>query len=521
MFRRLPLTAVLATLILILFAPQALARIVYSANYDNDTVSAIDTATNQVVGSPIGVGVGPYAMAVTPDGKTLYVGNSTGEDITVIDTQTNQVVTTIPTGYSAASMAVSPDGKTLYFGSDEDTVLTIDTQTNQIVGEPITVGEGLWALALTPDGKKLYVTSQNEGVVYVVDTQTRQVVGSPIAVGETPIYIALTPDGKNAYVVNEDSENVSVIDTQTNQVVGSPIPVGESPWGIAITPDGTRAYVANTGSSNVTVIDTQSKQVVGSPIPVGSGPYEVALTPDAKTLFVANYSGDSVSSINTQSNQVTNIPVEGGPWLLAMVPDQSPTASFAATPGKAGKTSFFNGYASSDPEGSVAKFDWSFGDGATAPNGGVAPTHVYAKAGSFAAGLTVTDNEGCSVNLVYTGRIAYCSGSAAATQTQTITVIAPNTFRFGKLTRNTRKGTAKLRVKVPIAGKLKLVGKKVRTNIRSAKKAGTVVLSIRPKRKLNKALKKTHKAKVRIKVTFSPTGGPARTRGKTVTLIRR
>jgi YVTN family beta-propeller protein len=520
MFRRFSLIAVLTAFVLVLFAPQVLARVVYSANYDNDTISAIDTGSNQVVGLPISVGDGPYAMAITPNGKTLYVGNSNSEDISVVDIQTNQIVATIPTGYSAASMAVSPDGKTLYFGSDDDAVLVIDTQTNQIVGDPILVGAGLWALALTPDGKKLYVASQEEGVVYVVDTQTRQ-VSSPIPVGETPIYIAITPDGKSAYVVNEDSDDVSVIDTQTNQVVGSPIPVGESPWGIAITPDGTRAYVANVGSDDVTVIDTQSKQVVGSPIAVGEDPYEAALTPDGKTLYVANYAGDSVSSINTQSNQVTDIPVEGGPWLLAMVPDQSPTASFTTTLGKAGKTSFFSGAPSSDPDGSVAKFDWGFGDGATALNGGPTPTHVYAKAGGFAAGLTVTDNEGCSVNLVYTGRIAYCSGSAAATQTQTITVIAPNNFKFGKLTRNTRKGTAKLRVKVPIAGKLKLVGKKVRTNIRSAKKAGTVVLSIRPKRKLNKALKKTHKAKVRIKVTFSPTGGPARTRGKSVKLIRR
>jgi YVTN family beta-propeller protein len=520
MRRRLLLIAVPTALALALFAPQALARFAYTGNYDGDSVSVIDTEANQVVGLPIAVGNGPYSTAVTPNGKTLYVANEVSEDLTALDTQARQVVgTPIALGTKPAVIAISPDGKTAYVTSQEaDVVVVVDTQTNQVLGAPIVVGKDPWGVAFSPDGKFAYVTGKTDGIASVIDTQSRQVVAT-ITVGNDPINVVLSPDGRTAFVDNIDDDTVSTIDTQTRQVVGSPIAVGDEPWGLAVSPDGTRLYVSNYGDDTVSVVNTQTRQVVGSPIPVGDEPYELALTPDGKTLYVANYGEQSVSAVNTQTSQVTEIPVAGGPRQLAIVPDQSPIASFSFVAGKAASVTYFNGLASSDPDGSIARFDWSFGDGTTAANGGPFPTRIYAKAGVYSAGLAVTDDEGCSANLVFTGRTAYCSGSASATQV--ITVIAPNNFTFGKLTRNLRKGTAKLRVKVPAAGKLQLRGNKARAIMHSAKKAGTVILTIRPKRKLNKALKKSHQARVHIRVTFSPTGGAPRTRSKTLKLIRR
>jgi YVTN family beta-propeller protein len=521
---RVPLIAALAALALCLCAPQALARYVYTGNYEDDTLSVIDTATNQVVGSPIPTGSGPDSIAITPDGKTLYVTSGAG-DITVVNTQTNQIITTITGLPGLETIAISPDGKTAYVSvPGEDEVIVIDLQTNQVTGAPIPVGGGPLGLVFSPDGKAAYVANYEDDNVSVIDTATRQVVGSPIPVGDEPSTVVVSPDGKTLYVNNEEDGTVSAIDTATNQVVGSPIPVGEDPWGLALSPDGARLYVANTNDDTVSVIDTATRQVVGGPISVDDEPYELAVTPDGKSVYVANYGAvDGVTVISTQTNQVsTTVPVPGGPWQVAIVPDQSPVASFATgTTKKDPLNLFFSGLGSTDPDGSVARYDWSFGDGVTAANGGPAPTHKYAKAGIYSVGLTVTDNEGCSVNMVFTGRTAHCSGNSGAAQTQAITVKAPNNFKFGKLKRNVRKGTAKLTVRVPAAGKLIVSGKKVRKAQRSAKKAGKVVLNIRPKPKAKKQLAKKGSAKVRIKVKFRPTGGTPRTKGKTLKLIQR
>ena len=71
----------------------------------------------------------------------------------------------------------------------------------------------------------------------------------------------------------------------------------------------------------------------------------------------------------------------------------------------------FNASASNDPDGSIASYDWAFGDGQTMANGGPSPTHVYSAPGTYQATLTLTDNEGCSTSLLFTGQTAYCNGA--------------------------------------------------------------------------------------------------------------
>src|SRR6516225_7354908 len=77
-------------------AASARAQNAYITNEGEDeasnTVSVIDTATNQVVGSPITVGANPLGVAVTPDGSNVYVTNTSPNTVSVIDTATNQVV---------------------------------------------------------------------------------------------------------------------------------------------------------------------------------------------------------------------------------------------------------------------------------------------------------------------------------------------------------------------------------------------------------------------------------------------
>lgn len=519
---RISLILAFAALALALSAAQAFAaRYAYTGNYQDSTMSVIDTATGQVVGSPIPVGDGPDSIAVTPNGTTVYVSSGDGK-ITVVNAQTGQVITTISGLPGLETIAISPDGKTAYVSSpEEDTVLVVDLQTNQVVGSPIAVGDNPIGVAFAPDGTVAYVANDNDENVSVIDTATRQVVGSPIPVGDEPVNVVFSPDGKTAYVNNEahaePAGSVSVIDTASRQNVGT-IPVGAEPWGLGVTPDGTRLYVSNNKDNTVSVIDTATRQVVGAPIAVGDEPYELAVTPDGKAVYVALYGDvDGVAVINTQTGQVNTIPVAGGPWQVAIAPDQSPVASFTAKAAKKNPLQIGFTSTSTDVDGTIASLAWSFGDGATALTTTPTLKHTYAKAGKYAVGLTATDNEGCSASMVFTGRTAYCSGAPAASNV--ITVKAPNNFKFGKLVRNTKKGTAKLKVKLPYAGKLTLSGKQVKKTKASAKKKRTVTIAIKPKPKAKKLLAENGSAKVKIKVTFKPKGGKAKSKGRSVKLI--
>jgi YVTN family beta-propeller protein len=75
------------------------AQNAYITNATDNTVSAIATATNTVIGSPIPVGRQPSGVAVTPDGGTVYVTNGADNTVSVIATATNTVIgSPIPVG---------------------------------------------------------------------------------------------------------------------------------------------------------------------------------------------------------------------------------------------------------------------------------------------------------------------------------------------------------------------------------------------------------------------------------------
>lgn len=69
-----------------------------------------------------------------------------------------------------------------------------------------------------------------------------------------------------------------------------------------------------------------------------------------------------------------------------------PTASF--TPACTDLTCSFNATTSSDTDGTIASYTWSFGDGTTGT--GATVNHTYAAADTYTVTLTVTDNEGAT-----------------------------------------------------------------------------------------------------------------------------
>jgi PKD repeat protein len=69
-----------------------------------------------------------------------------------------------------------------------------------------------------------------------------------------------------------------------------------------------------------------------------------------------------------------------------------PVAAF--TFGCTGLTCAFDASGSSDPDGSVSYYQWSFGDAIA--GSGVSATHTYVAAGTYAVVLTVTDNAGAT-----------------------------------------------------------------------------------------------------------------------------
>jgi YVTN family beta-propeller protein len=248
---------------------------VYVANsdWDNisaiDTVSVIDTATNTFT-DMIEVGQWPWGIAVSPDGNTVYVTNDGSDTVSVINTSNNTVTATVPVGVDPRGIVVTPDGKTVYLTNSDwwnnisaiDTVFAIDTATNTVIAN-VSVGNRPWGVAVSPDGTKLYVANYGSNTTSVIDTATNSVAAT-VPVGWGPVGVAVSPDGEKVYVVSYHYPyTVSIIDTATNSVTAT-VNVGKFPHGVAFTPDGKKAYVTSDGSDKVYVIDTATNNVTAT-----------------------------------------------------------------------------------------------------------------------------------------------------------------------------------------------------------------------------------------------------------------
>lgn len=177
----------------------------------------------------------------------------------------------VPQYKTPMNMAISPDGRELYVACEAShTVIVIDTATRRKVAE-IKAGHHPTDVAFSPDGKRAYVSNRLDDTVSVIHVAARKVLDT-IPVGDEPHGVLTDRSGKHLYVLNTSSDSISVIDTATLKEIKR-LEASRSPWSMSLSPDGARLYVTNTLSrfvefrkpsmSEVTAIDTDRAVVAG------------------------------------------------------------------------------------------------------------------------------------------------------------------------------------------------------------------------------------------------------------------
>jgi YVTN family beta-propeller protein len=520
--------AIGAAYLLFAAASAGAAPLAWVLDPSEGSVTTFNPATNQIVGIPIQTGDGPSSIAISPNGKRAYVANSTGESVTVIETGARIPIATIALPGPGEQVAISPDGANAYVttgGAEKVTVISTATNT---VERSIALGAATSAVVAGlaepfggPPDEFIYVGVGPEEI-QGVNPARPATVNSPIKVGGVAKAIAYAPDGDTAYVA---AGNEVTVVGDGGGMVG--IPIGTPVSALAVSPDGSRVYVTSTAGKSVTAISTATDKIVGTPIEVAGAPEEIAITASGRTAYVADASSELVTPINL----VTGVPgtplfLPGSGGKLAISPDQPPVAAFNAPEAAVGSPVTFSGAPSVDPDGSIATYQWSLGDGASSR--GPTVTHTFANPGTYFTMLTVTDEEGCGVVPVFSGRTAYCNGSGVASVTHPVTVKAPATapvcsakFTIGGVTHNRKNGTVRLRVRFRSTGSFLLFGKKVHAVTRKVRKPGTTLLTLHARVELAKRLKKTLHASVRYRLTFTPNAGcGSKTVHRSVALLR-
>jgi 6-phosphogluconolactonase (cycloisomerase 2 family) len=389
-------------------------RFVYVADTDSGRVLiySVGRAGALTALDEVAAGGDPFAMAMAPDGRTLYAGTQGTDRLTSFSVGSNGRLTrhvSVPSGgTNPRGVAVSPDGRFVYVTNglrDPAAPGTLATFAVTNAGglellETFNIGRFGAGVTISPDGRFLYAESQATDQIHAyqrgADGLLTELPRSPVVSPDDPEGIAITPDARHVYAAATGQSpdggpngpgNVQAFDVRPGGALGParPFAAGTLPNALVVSPSGRFLYATNSDSNDISAYaigsDGALRQIPGSPFSEGiNGP---------------------------------------GPQSMAMLPDQGPTARFFV---RSGAPARFDATGSDDPDGRVARYDWDFGDGVALPNGGPTPAHTYSRPGTFTVKLTVTDDEGCGDHQIFTGQSALCTGSPAARAAQTVTV---------------------------------------------------------------------------------------------------
>lgn len=119
----------------------------------------------------------PFGIAASPIFDLIYVCNTLGGSISLIRPSDDSVRGFFKVGGIPLAVAVSPDGQTLYVTNIfDDKVYVIDTFTGNIIKpSPISVGRFPFSIAASPDGLEVHVTCSGSKTLHVINTKTLSV----------------------------------------------------------------------------------------------------------------------------------------------------------------------------------------------------------------------------------------------------------------------------------------------------------------------------------------------------------
>lgn len=183
---------------------------------------------------------------------------------------------------TSAPLALSADGRSLWVvNPDADSVTRIDVDTLR-ADAPIPVGREPWSVAVTTAGTVL-VLNRADGTLTCLDDDGR----TDVAVGAEPGGVAVA--GDLAYVTVSSADEVAVVDVSDHHVVRR-IAVGRLPWAIGVTEAGSIAVThrqARAERAWVTLLP-EGTEVTLHPVPFGFPNGLEGLAVNGDTAYVAH-----------------------------------------------------------------------------------------------------------------------------------------------------------------------------------------------------------------------------------------
>jgi hypothetical protein len=487
-------------------APRArAANRIYWANYDGESLAYwnLDGSGGGGLDARGATVDGPMGIALNPAHGQIYWANwgsevSPGKTIGVANLDGSGEASTVPINPSFVNgphgLAIDPAAGKLYWPNFADNTIGFASVDGSGAGHLQTGAatvSGPRGVAIDPASQRIYWANYGPG-----------------GMGTTISWASLTNDNTGA--------NLMTVPATV-----------EGPEGVALDPPNNRIYWGNYGPSQdgdtisyANLDGTGNAHNLPTPGVTPHGVHGVALDPIAGRVYWANYApgfgNGKLGSAAVNGGGASFLPVNlaeaaiDGPVLpnLLYRPEGTGAPTIAGKASVGSSLSCGQGTWAGDRGASLfyrapQRFAYQWTLDSKPVEAGNEATLTAPAPGAYRCVVTATNVAG------------------AASQTSEPLSVAPSSqFKFGKLKRNKRNGTATLTVFVPDPGKLKLAGRNLKPASKRVK-GSRAKLPIRAKGKTRATLASKGQAKVKAAVTFKPTGGKPRTKRKRLKLIER
>ncbi|HEV7587044.1 MAG TPA: YncE family protein, partial [Longimicrobium sp.] len=256
----------------------------------------------------------PAGLAVSPDGRRLYVAENLADSLAVIDLATGRVTQRLPTERYPYGVAVTPDGRVYVSAWGGSTVSAFVRRAGRLASAGrIPVGRHPSAIVASGDGSRLFVASGSTDRVAVVDTRRGRVVAqlddAPPAgpnEGSTPNALALSADGTRLWVAEGDANAVALFElsraasgvaaARGNDRLAARVPAGWYPTAVLALGD---TLLVGNGKGRGTLANPDGPQPSATTMHVGSGG-NTTLAQIGGTLQTVRLAGQSLPALTAR-----------------------------------------------------------------------------------------------------------------------------------------------------------------------------------------------------------------------------
>lgn len=199
-----------------------LAVVLANAPGAPDRVYAIPTAQK-----------GSHMLAVHR-GDTAYVANIAAGTVSVIDLDGQRPVRVIPAGKAPEGIALSPDGRQLWVADRDGAAVRLFNTTTLSQLAQVAVGPTPIRVLVSPDGRSAVTSNYGDGTLSVIDTRSRKVSRTVRVSGgqaAAQVTILFARDGRRLFVAETGTDTVAEVDLSSGRVLRR-LPAGDAGDGL-------------------------------------------------------------------------------------------------------------------------------------------------------------------------------------------------------------------------------------------------------------------------------------------------